>query len=151
MSRLTPSAVRDLVHQALVARVRVLLGQCDFDELIATQERVAQALAHGALHLHTSEGRDGAPAMAQAVLDAFGLDPVYYGDRELEFILSEGLAGAGVALAEVVRGHEQDSSARWQAEVVPELDRIEEFVVSVFDGRWSVQPGRLPLSDWLQG
>lgn len=127
MSPAPRAAIADLVHQALVARVRVLLGQSGFDELLAVQERVSQALA-------------------QAVFQALELDPHYYGGSELGFIVSEGLTSAGLALAEAVRGHEADSRARWQAEVVPRLDRVAAFVVSVFEGAWARDAARLPLS-----
>lgn len=137
MPRLSRPAIEDLVHQALAARVRLLLGQCDFEELLSVQLRVAQALAHGAWPCHGRSRQAGAQALGQAALDAFGLDPVYYGGSSLEFILSEALAAAGVQLAEAVRGHEQDTRALWQAEVVPQLDRVADFVVRVMDGRWS--------------
>lgn len=134
MSRLSRTAIEDLVHQALAARVRVLLGQIGFDELMSVQERVAQALAVGAWAWHGSDPEEGSQSLAQAVLDAFGLDGEYYGGSSLDFIVSEGLAAAGVQVAERVRGHEQASRAVWQTQVVPALDRIQAQVVSVFDG-----------------
>lgn len=133
MTRLSRTAIEDLVHQALAARVRVLLGQIGFEELMAEQLRVAQALAQGAWPWHGSDPELAGQALAQAVLDAFGLDSVYYGGSSLDFLISEGLAAAGVQVAEVIRGHEQDSRRLWQAQVVPELDRIQAQVVAVFD------------------
>lgn len=133
MSRLSRPAIEDLVHQALAARVRVLLGQIGYEELMAEQQRVAQALATGAWPWHGTDPEVGVQALAQAVLDAFGFDGEYYGGSSLDFIISEGLAAAGVQLAEVIRGHEQDRRATWQAKVVPELDRIQARVVSVID------------------
>lgn len=145
MSRLSRPAIRRSVHQALAARVRLLLGQTGFDELMDAQLRTAQALARGAWPWHGKDPGAGMQALAQAVLDAFGLDPVYYGGSSLDFIISEGLAAAGVEVAELIRGHEHDSLARWQAEVVPGLDRVEDFVVAVFDGSWARGPQRARL------
>lgn len=136
MSRLSRAAIHDLIHQALVARVRVLLGQIGYEELMDVQLRVAQQLAAGAWPWHGADLEAGVQSLAQAVLDAFGLDGEYYGGSSLDFIVSEGLAAAGVQLAEVIRGHEQDSRSAWQAKVVPELERIEAKVVSVFEGRF---------------
>ncbi len=146
MSKLSRSAVRDLVHAALVARVALLLGQAGFDRLLAEQERVAAALARGAWPAY-GRGEAGQGAMAQAVIDAFELDPVYYAASELDFIVSEGLTSAGLALANMVSGHERDSLKVWQAQVVPGLDRVAQFVEMVFDGRWAEQ--RIPLNQWL--
>lgn len=151
MSRLPPSAIQALVHEALAARVRVLLSQSSFDELLATQERVSQELAAGIAHLHAPFAED-APPLKQMVLEAFAMDASYYVSSSLDFIISDALVTAGLALADAVRGRESDSRARWQRNVVPELDRIEEFVVSVLDGRWSAQPQaqRVPLVTWLR-
>lgn len=146
MSKLSRSAVRDLVHAALVARVALLLGQAGFDRLLAEQDRVATALARGAWHAY-GRGEAGQAAMAQAVIDAFELDPLYYAASELDFIVSEGLTSAGLALAKMVSGHERDSLKVWQAQVVPGLDRVAQFVGMVFDGRWAEQ--RMPLNQWL--
>ena len=132
--RLSRSAIEDLVHQALAARVRVLLGQIGYEELMAVQERVAHALAEGAWHWHGSEPESAYQAMAQAVLDAFDLGGIYYSGSSLDYILSEGLAGAGMHVAEAIAGHEQDRPAAWAAQVVPQLDRIQAQVVSVFAG-----------------
>jgi len=44
----------------------------------------------------------------------------------------------------------EDSRARWTAEVVPALDRVDDFVVSVFDGRWVLGAERLTLSQWMR-
>ncbi len=147
VSKLSRSAIRDLVHAALVVRVSLLLGQSGFDRLLAEQERVATALARGAWPVY-GQGEAGQAAMAEAVMDAFALDPVYYAASELDFIVSEGLTSAGLALADVIRGHERDSRKTWQAQVVPGLDRVAQFVVMVFDGRWAEQ--RKPLNAWLR-
>lgn len=135
MSRLSRPAIEKLVHQALVARVRVLLGQSDFEALMSEQLRVAEALARGAWPWHGPDVHAGSQALAQAVLDAFALDPVYYGGCALDHIVSEGLAAAGQHLAEAVRGHEQDDQATWREQVVPQLERIQAWVVSVFAAR----------------
>lgn len=147
MSKLSRSALRHLVHRALVARVRLLLGQSGFGPLLAEQEQVSLALARGAGAWH---GKGGAQAMAQTVIDAFELDPFYYAASDLDFLISEGLASAGTALADAVRGHEADDRKTWQAQVVPQLDRVALFVVSVFEGRWPEQCQRQPLSQWLR-
>jgi hypothetical protein len=47
----------------------------------------------------------------------------------------------------MVSGHERDSLKVWQAQVVPGLDRVAQFVEMVFDGRWAEQ--RIPLNQWL--
>ncbi len=149
MSKLSRSVIGELVHAALAARVRLLLGQTGFGPLLAEQERVALALARGACHVYGA-GEVGQTAMAQAVIDAFELDPVYYAASDLDFLVSEGLTSAGLALADVVRGHERDTRKAWQGQVVPRLDRVAEFVVSVFDGRWPLQCQRKPFSVWLR-
>ena len=133
-----------------MARVRVLLGQSGFDELLLTQERVSLALARGAAALHARPGEDGGQALAQAVIDALDLDANYYNGTALDDLITEGLSSAGLVLAEAMRGHEQDSPARWQAQVVPQFDRVEAFLVSVFDGRWAREPDRQGLSDWMR-
>lgn len=149
MSKLSRSAIRELVHAALSARVGLLLGQVGFDRLLAEQERVALALAKGARFLHGA-GEAGGAALAQSVIEAFELDPVYYAASDLDFLVSEGLTSAGLALADAVRGHERDSCKAWQAQVVPRLDRVADFTVCVFDGRWPQQLARQPLSLWLR-
>jgi hypothetical protein len=122
--------------------VGLLLGQTTFEQLLPLQEQVALELARGAPLWHASEPQDGAQELAQAMVDAFGLDPLFYSASSLDFLVSEGLTSASLALADAVRGHERDSFQQWQQEVVPQLDRIAEFVVSVFDGRWrSAQAG----------
>lgn len=146
-SRLTVPA---LVHQALVARVRLLLGQSDFTEMLDTQDRVSGALARLAAAKLSRAGVDGNHALRQVVCQALELDPGYYGRSELEFVVAEGLTSAGMVLAECVQGHEQDSRAQWAAQVVPSLDRVAAFVVSVFDGSWARQPQGLGLRDWLR-
>jgi hypothetical protein len=148
LSKLSRSAIRELVYAALVARVGLLLGQAGFDRLLAEQERVSTALARGA-RLAYGPGEAGYAAMAEAVLDAFELDPVYYAASDLDFIVSEGLTSAGLALADAVRGHESDDRKTWQGQVVPRLDRVAEFVVSVFDGRWPEQYQGKSLNVWL--
>jgi hypothetical protein len=91
---------------------------------------------------HGKQPHEGAQELAQAMVDALGLDPLFYSASSLDFLISEGLTSASLALADAVRGHERDSFEQWQQEVVPQLDRIAEFVVSVFDGRWrSAQAG----------
>ncbi len=145
MSRLSRPAIEKLVHQALVARVKLLLGQSDFEALMAEQLRVAQALARGAWPWHGPDVAHGSQALAQAVLDAFGLDPVYYGGSALDHIVSEALAAAGLHLADALRGHEQDDPATWQAEVVPQLDRILVWTAGVFGGSGgAAAPGQRP-------
>lgn len=139
MSRLSRPQLRALVHQALAARVRLLLGQSDFDELLAVQVGVGQALAAGAWPWHAKTRDEGMQALAQAALEAFGLDPVYYGGSALDFIVCEALASAGTRLADAVRGHEGDSRADWLSQVVPQLQRIEDEAVAVFDGSWAAQ------------
>jgi len=147
VSKLSRTALRHLVHRALVARVRLLIGQSGFDHLLDEQEQVSLALARGAGALH---GKGGAQTMAQAVIDAFELDPIYYAASDLDFLTSEGLTSAGMALADAVRGHEADDRKTWQSQVVPQLDRVASFVVSVFDGSWPEQCQRQPLSQWLR-
>jgi hypothetical protein len=126
----------------LQARVGLLLGQTTFEELLPLQERVSLELARGALLWHGKQPHEGAQELAQAMVDALGLDPLFYSASSLDFLISEGLTSASLALADAVRGHERDSFEQWQQEVVPQLDRIADFVVSVFDGRWrSAQAG----------
>ena len=146
MRRLSRSHIRKRIHQVLRARVALLLGQIGFDELMPLQEQVALELARGALLWHGSEPQEGAQALAQAMVDAFGLDPLFYSASGLDYIVSEGLTSASLALADAVRGHERDSAQQWQQEVVPRLDRIAGFVVSVFDGRWRLDPARVSLA-----
>ena len=149
MSKLSRSVIRELVHAALVARVRLLLGQTGFAPLLAEQERVALALARGARYVYGA-GQAGQAAMAQTLIDAFELDPVYYAASDLDFLVSEGLTSAGLALADAVRGHERDPRKAWQAQVVPRLNRVAAFVVSVFDGRWPQEYQRKSLNAWLR-
>ena len=146
MSDLSPLAIEQLVRQALVARVRVLLGQSGYEELMAVQERVSLQLAEGAAALHGADPIEGSQALAQAVIDGLELDAGYYGGSTLDFIVSEGLTSVGVVLAELVRGHERDRRPRWSAEVVPGLERMALFTASVLDGRWARDPGRRSLS-----
>ncbi len=146
MTPLSAPDIRALVHRALAARVSALLSQSSFEELMATQTQVADRLAEGAWPRHGREWGDGVEALARSVVDALGLDPVYYGGSSLEFILSEGLSSAGVALAEAVRGHERDSRSRWQAQVVPRLDQVADLVASVVDGTWARSPHRRTLA-----
>ena len=142
MRRLSRLQIRNLVHQVLQARVGLLLGQTTFAQLLPLQERVSLELARGALLWHGKQPHEGAQELAQAMVDALGLDPLFYSASSLDFLISEGLTSASLALADAVRGHERDSFEQWQQEVVPQLDRIAEFVVSVFDGRWrSAQAG----------
>ena len=142
MRRLSRLQIRNLVHQVLQARVGLLLGQTTFAQLLPLQERVSLELARGAVLWHARQPQEGAQAMAQAMVDALGLDPLFYSASSLDFLVSEGLTSASLALADAVRGHEHDSVQQWQQEVVPQLDRIAEFVVSVVDGRWrSAQAG----------
>lgn len=148
VAQLSRQAVRRLVHDALVARVGLLLGQRSFDQLLAEQERVSLALARDAHRLH-APGVHGPSAMAQAVLTAFELAPDFYAGSELDYIVSEGLTSVGLALSECVRGHESDDRRRWQAEVVPSLDRIADFAVSVLDGSWARGNTGQTLSQWV--
>lgn len=142
MRRLSRSQIQKSIHQVLQARVGLLLGQTTFEELLPLQERVSLELARGALLWHGKQPHEGAQELAQAMVDALGLDPLFYSASSLDFLISEGLTSASLALADAVRGHERDSFEQWQQEVVPQLDRIAEFVVSVFDGRWrSAQAG----------
>jgi hypothetical protein len=139
---LSRSQIQKGIHQVLQARVGLLLGQTTFEELLPLQERVSLELARGALLWHGKQPHEGAQELAQAMVDALGLDPLFYSASSLDFLISEGLTSASLALADAVRGHERDSFEQWQQEVVPQLDRIAEFVVSVFDGRWrSAQAG----------
>jgi hypothetical protein len=55
----------------------------------------------------------------------------------------------GLALAELIRGHEGDDRRRWQAEVVPALDQVAEFALTVFDGRWRLAQTQITLSACL--
>jgi hypothetical protein len=139
---LSRSQIQKSIRQVLQARVGLLLGQTTFEELLPLQERVSLELARGALLWHGKQPHEGAQELAQAMVDALGLDPLFYSASSLDFLISEGLTSASLALADAVRGHERDSFEQWQQEVVPQLDRIAEFVVSVFDGRWrSAQAG----------
>lgn len=147
VAQLSRQAVRRLVQDALVARVGLLIGQRSFAQLLAEQERVSLALARGAHRLH-APGEDGPAAMAQAVLTAFELEPGFYAGSELDYIVSEGLTSVGLALRECVSGHENDDRARWQAQVVPSLDRIADFAVSVLDGSWGQGRMDQTLSQW---
>jgi len=148
LSDVHSSLVKHLVHEALKARVGLLLGQTSFPELLAVQDRVSNTLAR--LAEHKKAPSYGPAVQAQALMQALELDPSYYVDSELEFVVLEGLCCAGLVLAEVVSGHEHDSCARWTAEVVPALDRVDDFVVSVFDGRWVLGAERLTLSQWMR-
>lgn len=142
--------IQKLVHEALAARVRVLLGQTGYDPLMATQIRVSQELSRLGAQVYAQTGHDGQQLLEHVVYRALSLDSVYYGGSELEFIVSEGLTSAGLSLAEAVRGHEHDDFDRWQAEVVPTLDAVQAFVVSVFDGRWMALAGQPALATWLK-
>ena len=148
MSNVHSSQVKRLVHEALAARVSLLLGQTSFPELLAVQDRVSSTLAR--LAEHKKAPSYGPAVQAQALMQALELDPAYYVGSELEFVVLEGLCCAGLVLAEVVSGHEQDSRARWTAEVVPALDRVADFVASVLDGRWVLGAERLTLSQWMR-
>ena len=148
VAKLSRPAIRRLLHGALVARVGVLLGQVSFEQLLAEQERVSVALARGATLWHGT-GEQGSESMAYALLLAFELDPGYYGGSSLDFIIGESLASIGLALAQLVRGHEGDDRRRWQAEVVPALDQMAEFAATVFDGRWRLAQTPLTLSACL--
>lgn len=148
MSNVHSSQVKRLVHEALAARVGLLLGQTAFPELLAVQDRVSSSLAR--LAAHKKAPPYGPAVQAQALMQALELDPSYYVGSELEFVVLEGLCCAGLVLAEVVNGHEHDSRARWTAEVVPELDRVADFVASVLDGRWVLGTERLTLSQWMR-
>lgn len=148
MSTVHSSQVQRLVHEALAARVALLLGQTSFPELLAVQDRVSSTLARWATHKKAPSY--GSAVQAQALMQALELDASYYIGSELEFVVLEGLCSAGLVLAEVVSGHEHDSRARWTAEVVPELDRIAHFVASVLDGRWVLGAERLTLSQWMR-
>lgn len=136
MPRLSRPQIEKRIRQVLHARVGLLLGQTTFEQLLPLQEQVALELARGAPLWHGSEPQDGAQELAQAMVDAFGLDPLFYSASSLDFLVSEGLTSASLALADAVRGHERDSFQQWQQEVVPQLESIAQFVVSVFDGRW---------------
>ena len=148
MSNVHSSQIKRLVHEALAARVGLLLGQTSFPELLAVQDRVSSTLAR--LAEHKKVPSYGPAVQAQALMQALELDPSYYVGSELEFVVLEGLCCAGLVLAEVVSGHEQDSRARWTAEVVPALDRVADFVASVLDGRWVLGAERLTLSQWMR-
>ena len=148
MSNVHSSQVKRLVHEALAARVGLLLGQTAFPELLAVQDRVSSSLAR--LAAHKKAPPYGPAVQAQALMQALELDPSYYVGSELEFVVLEGLCCAGLVLAEVVNGHEHDSRARWTAEVVPALDRVADFVASVLDGRWVLGAERLTLSQWMR-
>ena len=148
MSNVHSSQVKRLVHEALAARVGLLLGQTAFPELLAVQDRVSSALAR--LAEHKKAPSYGPAVQAQVLMQALELDPSYYVGSELEFVVLEGLCCAGLVLAEVVNGHEHDSRARWTAEVVPALDRVADFVASVLDGRWVLGAERLTLSQWMR-
>lgn len=148
MSNVHSSQVKRLVHEALAARVGLLLGQTSFPELLAVQDRVSSSLAR--LAAHKKAPPYGPAVQAQALMQALELDPSYYVGSELEFVVLEGLCCAGLVLAEVVNGHEHDSRARWTAEVVPALDRVADFVASVLDGRWVLGTERLTLSQWMR-
>ena len=148
MSNVHSSQVKRLVHEALAARVGLLLGQTSFPELLAVQDRVSSALAR--LAEHKKAPSYGPAVQAQVLMQALELDPSYYAGSELEFVVLEGLCCAGLVLAEVVNGHEHDSRARWTAEVVPALDRVADFVASVLDGRWVLGAERLTLSQWMR-
>lgn len=147
VAQLSRQAVRRLVHDALVARVGLWIGQRSFEQLLAEQERVSLALARGAHRLH-APGVHGPAAMAQSVLTAFELAPGFYAGSELDYIVSEGLTSVGLALGECIKGHESDDRNRWQAEVVPSLDRIADFAVSVLDGSWAQGNMDQTLSQW---
>lgn len=134
MTRLSRSAVEELVHQALTARVQLLLGQTGFDELLAVQERVALALAQGAWPWHGADADSGGQALAEAMVRGLGMNPLYYSQSPLDFLISEALACVGLQLADAIAGHERDSRAAWRARVVPALNRIQAFAVSIFDG-----------------
>jgi hypothetical protein len=88
--------------------------------------------------------------LAQAVLEAFELDADYYAASDTAFIVSESLASAGLVLADLIAGHENDGSAKWQREVVPALDRVAQFVVSVFDGSWRQTHSGMNLRRWME-
>jgi hypothetical protein len=148
LSTVHSSQVKRLVHEALAARVGLLLGQTSFPELLAVQDRVSSSLAR--LAEHKKAPSYGPAVQAQALMQALELDASYYIGSELEFVVLEGLCSAGLVLAEVVSGHEHDSLARWTAEVVPELDRVADFVASVFDGRWVQGTQRMGLSQWMR-
>jgi hypothetical protein len=148
LSNVHSSQIKRLVHEALAARVGLLLGQTSFPELLAVQDRVSSTLAR--LAEHKKAPSYGPAVQAQALMQALELDPSYYVGSELEFVVLEGLCCAGLVLAEVVSGHEQDSRARWTAEVVPALDRVADFVASVLDGRWVLGAERLTLSQWMR-
>ena len=149
MPRLSRPQIGKKVQQVLHARVRLLLGQTDFAELLPLQEQVALDLARGAWPWHARDPEQGAQELAQAVVDAFGLDPLFYSASGLDYIVSEGLTSAALALADAVRGHERDGRRQWEQEVVPQLDRIADFVVAVFDGRWRLEFQAQPLGSWL--
>ena len=148
MAKLSRPAIRRVLQGALQARVGVLLGQLSFEQLLAEQERASLALARGATAWH-GPGEQGPESMAHALLLAFELDPGYYGGSSLDFIIGESLASIGLALAELVRGHESDDHRRWQAQVVPAMDQVAEFAATVFDGRWRLAQTQLKLSACL--
>ncbi len=150
MPALSKPKLHSLVHEALVARVRVLLGQCSYEDLMATQLRVSQALALGSPGWQAKVEEDGHQALAEAVVLGFGLAPDYYNGSTMDYLISEGLSCAGMSIAEAIAGHEGDSRQRWLAEVVPQLNRIEGFAVSVFDGSWGRSADRCSLAVWLQ-
>ncbi len=150
MPALSKPKIHSLVHEALVARVRVLLGQCTYAELMATQTSVSLTLALRVPVPLPHNHEEAHQVLADAVVQAFALDPNYYDGSAIDFLVSEGLSSAGMSIAAVIAGHERGSRKRWLAEVVPQLDRIERFVVSVFDGSWSRSADRCSLAVWLQ-
>jgi hypothetical protein len=126
--------VLDWIHRAMAERVKLALGQTGFQEVVAVQEAAAAELARLGEAAHAPAEAREPGAFAVAVMHGFGLDANYYDASDMAYLISEGLCALGVRVAEAVSGHEQDTAARWEHEVVPQLDQLKQEAARVFAG-----------------
>ncbi|MGZ8144008.1 MAG: hypothetical protein ACXW0L_06090, partial [Methylosarcina sp.] len=84
-----------------------------------------------------------APALGQAAILYFCLDPEYCTGESLQLILVEGMSAIGLKIMEILRAFQKSDKPDWNRDALPRLNELQRFVVAVLMGTNTVfMPGK---------
>ena len=114
-----------------------------YKEFLRTNTLVARAFA-GEDAAYPTIGTWNTPASLGAeAIQGLDLDPSYHAEENLFCILSEGLAGVSMKVAEILKAYDQDPQAELDRDLLPNLGKVRDFVISLLMGTRCVAfPGR---------
>jgi hypothetical protein len=151
----SPDVVSALVKRIFEIEVDKRTGRATYAQGLAVNQKVTNAFTGDDSRFARMPGwhaaawpDDGSMWLGKAVIKYFNLDPGYYHGESMSCILSEGFAGLGLHIQEMLKAFEADDATQWNPDALMQLNEVQQFVVSVLLGTNVLLHGDRTLKDF---